>query len=124
MLMQLPPAQFRALYPAGTPLVRRTDRGPMLRIELERELVASRAAGYAVDDSFVTRGITCLAAPVFSHEQRAMAAVSASFIAAQHPAGEWDDLAAEVRQAADKLSHALGFRCCAEATSKRGLASG
>lgn len=110
MLMELSTPQFRALYPPGTPLVRRTNRGPQLRTELERELAASRGRGYAVDDSMVTKGITCVAAPVFSHEGQPIAAVSVSFIAPQHPKDEWDDLAVEVKNAAARLSHALGHR--------------
>lgn len=110
MLMQLPAAQFRALYPSGAPLVRRTERGPMLRIELERELAMSRTKGYATDDSLVTRGITCVAVPVFSHERRPIAALSVSFISAQHTTREWDDIAAQVKDAAVRLSRTLGYR--------------
>jgi DNA-binding IclR family transcriptional regulator len=109
MLMQLAPAQFRALYPSGAPLVRRTERGPQLRIELERELAESREKGYATDDSLVTRGITCIAVPVFSHERHPIAALSVTFISVQHARDEWDALAARVRDAATKLSHTLGY---------------
>lgn len=110
MLMQLSAPQFRALYPSGGPLLRRTDRGPQLRIELERELAESRANGYATDDSLVTRGITCIAVPVFSHESHPVAAFSVSFISAQHPRDEWSALAQRVQQAATKLSRMLGYR--------------
>jgi DNA-binding IclR family transcriptional regulator len=111
MLMMLPTAQLHALYPAaGTPLVRRTSRGPTHRIELERELSESRARGYAVDDDFVTRGIACIAVPVFSYDNHPMAAISISFISAQHPKTEWDELAIQVRWTAAKLSKTLGFR--------------
>jgi DNA-binding IclR family transcriptional regulator len=111
MLMSLPTAQLRALYPAAAaPLVRRTGKGPTHRIELERELGESRARGYAVDDDFVTKGIACIAAPVYSYDNHPMAAVSISFISAQHPKDEWNKLAIQVRATASKLSKSLGFR--------------
>jgi hypothetical protein len=53
------------------------------------------------DDNLVTRGIT----RVFSRDERPVAAVAASFIGAQHPSDEWDELAIKVRKRSNSCRH-------------------
>ena len=48
------------------------------RLLLE-ELDHIRTRGYAMDDEEITRGITCIAAPVFSFERNLIAAISIAF---------------------------------------------
>jgi DNA-binding IclR family transcriptional regulator len=122
MLMSMSPAQFHALYPAGAPLVLRTNRGPRLRIELERELAAARRRGWADEDGLISRGIACIAAPVHSHEGRPLAAVSVSFVRAQHPGDEWPELAGHVQAAAAELATKLGYHPSVDADDRDDLA--
>jgi IclR family transcriptional regulator, acetate operon repressor len=109
MLMYLPAAQLQALYPSKRPLVRRTERGPERLGELEAELRQGRVLGYAVDDQMTTPGITCIAAPVFSHESAPLAAVGITFLSASRAESERLKLARRVQQAAIVLSRGLGW---------------
>jgi DNA-binding IclR family transcriptional regulator len=109
MLMHLPAAQLEALYPAKRPLVRRTERGPRQLRDLKIELEQARGLGYALDDEMTTPGITCIAAPVFSHESVPLAAVGITFLAASRGQSERLKLAQEVQQAAITLSRGLGW---------------
>jgi DNA-binding IclR family transcriptional regulator len=109
MLMHLPAAQLEALYPAKRPLVRRTERGPRQLRDLKIELEQARGLGYALDDEMTTPGITCIAAPVFSHESVPLAAVGITFLAASCGQSERLKLAQEVQQAAITLSRGLGW---------------
>ena len=110
ILMELPKSQLRALYPLQAPLVRRTDKGFVLRADLERELEQARAMEYVVDEGMTTLGITCIGVPVFSHENRPLAGMSISFISVHHGPQEWHELASYVRQAAERLSRVLGWK--------------
>jgi DNA-binding IclR family transcriptional regulator len=110
ILMELCESEFRALYRADDLLVRRSGRGPLIPADLGRELEESRIRGYAIDDEFLTLGITCIGAPVFSHENRPLASLSISFISVHHPRDEWDELANSVKRAANRLSRALGWK--------------
>ena len=109
MLMHLPGAQLEALYPSKHPLVRRTDRGPARLRALKVELEQARALGYAVDDQMTTPGITCIAAPVFSHERVPLAAIGITFLSASRSEAERLELAGRVQQAATTLSRGLGW---------------
>jgi DNA-binding IclR family transcriptional regulator len=109
MLMELSEKQFRALYPPDSVLVRRAGRGPILVRDLRRELAQSRMLGYALDESLLCAGVTTIGAPVFSHENRPLAALSISFATSRHSSGEWAVLAAQVRASAIRLSQALGW---------------
>lgn len=108
MLAELPQVQVRALY-GETPLVQRTRRGPRTLTALLRELNDVRVRGYALDPEMVTPGITCLAAPVFSHEGVPAAAVGVTFVSAKRPENEVADVAAVVEEVAARLSGSLGY---------------
>jgi DNA-binding IclR family transcriptional regulator len=109
MLMELSDSQFRALYRTEALLSRRTGRGPVLVTDLRKELSESRGRGYAVDDGLLSPGTTCIGAPVFSHENQPLAAVSITFLSSKHPQPEWSGLAVQVKDAALRLSRALGW---------------
>lgn len=112
MLSMLPAAQVRALFPAAASFVRRTDRGPTDLPSLRRLLAAERRRGWAVEDGHVTPGFASVAAPVFDHGARAVAAISVTFRHECAPeCGEsWPALAADVRAAAAELSTRIGHR--------------
>ncbi|HEY8373877.1 MAG TPA: IclR family transcriptional regulator [Pseudonocardiaceae bacterium] len=125
MLAHLPPAQVRALFPDTASFVNRTGRGPRSLPELRRLLAAERRRGWAVEDGYVTPGFASVAAPVFDHGGRPVAAISLTFRHDCHPdappgtpvpeCGEqWPELAAEVRRAADELSARIGGRRAAD----------
>jgi DNA-binding IclR family transcriptional regulator len=107
ILAELPDAQVRALY-ASQPLVNRTGRGPTSVDALLRDLRAVCARGVAVDDEMVTRGITCVAAPVFSHEGVPAAAVGITFVSAQRTAEDMTIAAEVVLEISGRLSRSLG----------------
>lgn len=109
ILSELPAVQVRALY-ANHPLVLRTGRGPRTVAELLSGLEEIRAAGMAVDVEMVTPGISCLAAPVFSHEGLPLAAVGVTWVTAQRTPEQVHDAAHAVREASARLSQALGWR--------------
>ncbi|MFD1148430.1 IclR family transcriptional regulator [Saccharothrix hoggarensis] len=108
VLARLPAAQVRALFPG--PFVDRTGRGPRNLPALRRLLAEERRRGWAVEDGYVTAGFASVAAPVFDHGERPIAAITVTF---RHvcdvECGEtWPELAAEVRRTADELTGRLG----------------
>ncbi|MFC4001860.1 IclR family transcriptional regulator [Prauserella oleivorans] len=113
MLAYVPRAQVRALFPAASAFVHRTDRGPRGLAELRAVLSAHRRLGWAVEDGHVTAGFASVAYPVFDHGGRPMAAISVTF---RHPCegaecGEtWPELATRVRRAAGELTARIGGR--------------
>jgi DNA-binding IclR family transcriptional regulator len=66
-----------------------------------------RARGFAEDVGGVTPGITCVAAPVFGHEGRVVAAVGVSYVSATEDANGQQSVARLTREAADALSEQL-----------------
>ncbi|HWE88270.1 MAG TPA: IclR family transcriptional regulator [Pseudonocardiaceae bacterium] len=111
MLAHLPAAQVRALFPAASAFVRRTERGPRGLVELRQTLGAHRRLGWAVEDGHVTAGFASVAMPVFDHGGRPMASISVTF---RHPCDDgecgetWPELAERVRHAADELTTRIG----------------
>ncbi|SHG44871.1 IclR family transcriptional regulator [Streptoalloteichus hindustanus] len=119
MLAHLPAAQVRALFPGAASFVDRTGRGPRDLPALRRLLTAERRRGWAVEDGYVTAGFASVAAPVFDHGGRPVAAISVTFRHACDPTAppggpgpecgaEWPDLATEVRAAATELTVRIG----------------
>ncbi|MBO0841157.1 MAG: IclR family transcriptional regulator [Sciscionella sp.] len=111
MLAYLVPAQVRALFPSpATSFVRRTDRGPVNLPALRRLLAAERARGWSTEDGYVTAGFASVAAAVFDHGGRPVAAISTTFRHECEPeCGEhWPELARSVRAAAVELTTRIG----------------
>lgn len=112
ILGHLPDAQIRALFPGRESFVNRTGRGPRDLPGLRRVLAEERRRGWAVEDGYVTAGFASVAAPVFDHGSRPVAAISATFRHTCDQDGRecsaaWPDLAADVRAAADELTTRL-----------------
>jgi DNA-binding IclR family transcriptional regulator len=110
ILAHLPPAQVRALFPGKDSFVARTERGPRDLPSLRRLLTAERRRGWAVEDGYVTAGFASVAAPIFDHGGRPIAAISATF---RHECAEecgetWPDLAAEVSKVATEMTTRVG----------------
>jgi DNA-binding IclR family transcriptional regulator len=110
MLGHLPAAQVRALFPSRDSFVNRTGRGPAHLPALRRLLAEERRRGWAVEDGHVTPGFASVAAPVFDHGGRPIAAISTTFRhLCDHECGEtWPELAGQTRRAAAELSLRLG----------------
>lgn len=112
MLAHLPSAQVRALFPRQDSFVSRTSRGPRSLPALRRLLSAARQRGWTVEDGYVTADYASVAAPVFDHGGRPVAAISATFrheCPGQDECGEtWPNLAADVLKAAAEMTTRVG----------------
>ncbi|MEU4801818.1 IclR family transcriptional regulator [Actinosynnema sp. NPDC023587] len=110
MLAHLPDAQVRALFPGVTSFVDRTGRGPANLPALRRLLAAERRRGWAVEDGYVTAGFASVAAPVFDHGERPIAAITVTFrhVCDEECGETWPDLAVEARRTADALTDRIG----------------
>ncbi|MDQ6815815.1 MAG: IclR family transcriptional regulator [Actinomycetota bacterium] len=107
ILAECTEAQVRAIY-ANNVLVLRTGRGPTSIDGLLRDLVEVRARGIAYDVEMVTLGISCLAAPVFSHEDVAIAAMGITYVSAQRSDSSVQLAVDVVREVSGRLSANLG----------------
>lgn len=112
MLAHLPPAQVRALFPGRDGFLTRTGRGPSHLPALRRLLAVERGRGWAVEDGHVTPGFASVAAPVFDHGERPIAAISTTF---RHSCPDerecgrtWPEQAELTRRAAAELSTRIG----------------
>lgn len=108
ILMHLPDHEVRAILPSGPSLARRTPHGPTFVSELERELREGRERGYALERGMTTLGVTCLAATVFSHENRPVAGLGVAY--ASPESAEFEQRTAQaVVATARELSTSLGW---------------
>jgi IclR family acetate operon transcriptional repressor len=89
-------------------LERRTDRTLVESAELERELVAIRSQGYALDDEENEAGVRCVGAPVFGGAGRVVGGISVSAPALQFSREDATSLAPIVIEAAQGVSRAIG----------------
>ena len=79
MLAHLPAAQVRALHPSAASFSSRTGRGPQTLRELRETIRREKHQGYAEEDGQVTEGYASVAACVFDHGSRPIAAVALTF---------------------------------------------
>lgn len=79
MLAHLPAAQVRALYPGSASFTTRTGTGPASLRELRAVIRDEQRRGFAEEDGQVTPGYASVAAPVFDHGGRPIAAVALTF---------------------------------------------
>ena len=108
MLATLPAERVDGLVARALP-GRLTRHSVADRTALERQLIAARASGYAVDDEETAEGMHCFGAPVFAAgRNEAVAAVAVSLIkASTTPEREAEVVAAITALAAD-VSRRLG----------------
>lgn len=79
MLAHLPAAHVRAQLPSAAAFTTRTGRGPASLRALRDVLAAERRRGWASEDGEVTEGFASVAAAVFDHGGRPVAAVALTF---------------------------------------------
>ncbi|GGL85771.1 IclR family transcriptional regulator [Nakamurella endophytica] len=75
ILAALPAAQIRALFPDRGAFVDRTGRGPASPGQLREVLAAARLRGWSLEDGQVSADTASVAAAVFDHNGRPVAAV-------------------------------------------------
>ncbi len=105
LLAHLPDEQRAALL-AATPLAKFTPNTISTPEELQRELLAIRAEGYALDREEWLLGLACVAAPVFDRHGACVATASVAYPAVQ---GERRaELIELVKATAARISASLG----------------
>lgn len=109
MLAALPAAQVRALFPDPSAFVLRTGRGPRSRSALRALLVqVRRHGGVAAEDGEVSPGWASVAAAVLDHADHPVAAVAATFPAAEIGADERERIGVLVARTAATLTRRIG----------------
>lgn len=108
MLAYLPAVQRTALYPTAASLVTRTGAGPQSLEALRTELRATHRRGWAQEDGEVAPGLASVAAPVWDHLGRAVAALAVTFRSGRVDGAARERLAAAVVAAAGVLTGRLG----------------
>ncbi len=106
LLAYLPPDRIDRLLRDG--LATFTPHTITTRERLLPELAAIRAQGWAMDDEERTPGMRCIAAPIFNEHREAVAGVSISGPADRVGRDRGPALGAEVRDAADRITRAIG----------------
>lgn len=94
----------------GVELERYTPHTVTDRSELARELERIRREGYAEDHEEYTLGVRCVAVPVRDHSGDVVAAMSVSVPTVRLDAERQQRTRVVLREAADGLSRALGYR--------------
>ena len=100
--------QVRATYPDRASLPRRTEVGPRTPTELRRLLERVRADGVGREDGEIDRRLASVAVAARDHAGRAEAAVTLTFVGAEHDDEDRRDLVRRTRAAADRLTTRLG----------------
>lgn len=101
------PESLRSLL-EQTPLQRFTDKTLTTRDEIETDMARIRTRGFAFDDEERTRGMRCIAAPVFNMAGEAVAGLSVSGPSHRIGHEHVKTLGAVVVSAASALSTAMG----------------
>lgn len=97
----------RILKPAFEPLTEKTITDPgLFRKELERV----REQGYAVDDEEITRGIMCVASPIFGLQGELVCAISLTFPAYIKEERGIEPEIAKIKKYGELISQSFGGR--------------
>jgi IclR family transcriptional regulator, acetate operon repressor len=109
LLAALPADRARELaIEAGLPA--RTPRTITDPDDLLRDLAMAVVRGYTIDDEEDTEGVFCVGAPVRDRDGTCVAAISGTGLKLNRPSWRMDELGLLVRNAADKITVALGGR--------------
>ena len=108
IMAYLPAADLAPLLGSG--LLARTAASMITADALRAEFPIIRKHGYATDDEENAEGVRCVAAPIFDHIGRPVAAISISGPAVQIPTEVFPTLGPIVRDAAADVSRRLGYR--------------
>jgi DNA-binding IclR family transcriptional regulator len=108
MLSLLPKNQFKALYPAGKPITRRTDQGPETSKPLQDLLDKEHEQGFSVESGHVSEGLNTIAAAATNHLNLPTAAFAVTFRTEDANEDVSSQLAKLVITASQELSKRLG----------------
>ncbi|MEN6313680.1 MAG: IclR family transcriptional regulator [Clostridiaceae bacterium] len=97
-------------YLAKNPLQKFTDYTITNPDLLMKELKLTRKRGYAVDNEEIEFGLRCIAAPIFSHKNVPIAAISISAPTARLPAEDIQTIASDVQFYGQQISQRLGYK--------------
>ena len=103
MLAALPGRQVTALYPSAAVMA---DGGPRTPSALRRELVATRARGYALEVGSIQPDLSSVACAVVDRDDHPVGAVAITF-RTQADHGPQEELAEATRRTADAISARL-----------------
>jgi len=96
-------------YLARTAMAARTPRTIVNADKLAKELAQIRKAGFAVDNEEMEEGVRCVAAMVFDHMKRPVAALSLSGAVTRITPERIEYFGEMVKQYAIRISESLGF---------------
>ena len=108
MLALMPKEQFRALYPTGSKITRRTEAGPETTKELQALLTREGNQGFSVETGHVQQGLNTIAAAATNHLGLPTAAFAVTFRTEDANEELVSKLAKFVIQSANELSKRLG----------------
>lgn len=91
-------------------LAKLTQRTITMLPQLEKELLAIRRRGYAVDDREIMEGLRCVAAPIFVESGGARYAVSISGMSNNMAGSRLEEMVIAVVEAAKGISHSMGYK--------------
>ncbi len=86
-----------------------TDRTIRNAKAMRRELSQVQQQGYAVDIAEEVEGLHCVSAPVLNHRGHALAAIWVGSLASIIPQTEFENLGAQVQEAALQISKRFGY---------------
>lgn len=92
------------------PLKAITEKTITAPAKLKQELALIRKQGYALDNEEITRGIMCVAAPIFGFDQGLVGAISITFPTYLNKDRGIEPEIAAIKKYADLISRALGRR--------------
>jgi DNA-binding IclR family transcriptional regulator len=87
-----------------------TEKTITTAAKLKQELALIRKQGYALDNEEITRGIMCVAAPIFGFDQGLVGAISIAFPTYLNKDRGIEPEIAAIKKYADLISRALGRR--------------
>jgi len=109
LLSALSDDELTALYQNTERLPGMTAKSITSLKHLQHEMAEIRSRGLAYDDCESNPDVRCVAAPVYSHKAKMVAAMSISVPIMRMNASRQDELAALVRRGAEDLSRRLGY---------------
>lgn len=118
LLSRLPQVQVANIL-KNTTLTAATPRTIRQPAAFFRELERTRAQGYAVDDEEDSRGIRCLAAPIFDRAENVMAAISISAPAVRLQPGKDREVAGALRDSCAQISKLQGYSAARQAHRRK-----
>jgi DNA-binding IclR family transcriptional regulator len=109
LIAYLPEADLQAIVALrGLPAL--TPRTITTLEQLQAELARVRSRGYAIDDIENEKGVRCVAAPIFNHQDEVIAAISLSGPADRMSYTQMEVMGKELLAGTRAISQRLGYR--------------